>query len=1033
MTEQASATTGSRTATPGGGVRSSPRPRSRVLDEIARPSPPGDPARGRRDRDRHARDRRDPALAERPGDRDRRLVRDDRQGRRGGRGLLTAAERRRLDAARRVRRRLGLADGSFDVAVSSFVLQLVPNRFRALREVRRVLRPGGLVRLDQLARGSSGWPPDDDFDDALEDVGEEPREWTDGPDDLRDGAAASPRCGEPASRTCGAAPASSSTRSTSTAPSASCRSSTRRTSSRASAIGGRLRRGAPTAARAAPARALALPTDGHRPRHAPLTPTGPRRAARGRPPRCGPPSDAPSPSASHPRPRRPRPRRPPRLLALGHHRLGLELDARRLDLGDDSSASVSSVTSPGIARSDTLMTASKSTSDSIEYSIDCGRWSGSALIRTGSIWCRSVPFRFSTARRGAGRDERDVDGQLLGHPDEEQVDMERPAVHRVDLDRRGRGPGGPSCRRPTGRSGRSGRPCGGAGRTRGRRARRSPSDRRGRRRRPAGGRRGGGWRPSCRSARAAPRRESDGWTWRWTSGRDLGLFGSIVARARLADGAVGAPGTATPYHAAGRKPARGPRAPSARRQRSTSGASQPFSSAIRAASARFRAPIFWMAAERWLRTVPSDRDRRAAISAIVADLGRGREDLALAIDSGFVPSVRASSASAGSTTRPPAATRRIASASSRRRRVLQEEAGRAGLHRPAEVARPPERRHDDDPAGRQRRSGAGPPRDSPSRPGISMSSRATSGRALERRGTTSSPRATSATTSRSRSSAEQRHDRAADERLVLGERGRRIMRSAVSGDGTCEPEPAVAAAGARLDARRRPSATRSRRPGEAGAGCRRRAPRSSPRRRPRRRSTRVVRGSRPRRPSVVPDAGSRAGPAGAVAEDVRDALADRPAEDRVGGRRQRLPARARPRPSIPAAASAERGAGQLGRRGSAGGSRRSSRGPPRATRGRPAGRRPSRPGPGRIVRQRAAPASSLFRAMTERLWPSVSWRSRAIRARSSATASRASSWRAATSGPVRPPDGDRAEDGEADDRDRQALDDRARRDRRRPP
>ena len=38
------------------------------------------------------------------------------------------------------------------------------------------------------------------------------------------------------------------------------------------------------------------------------------------------------------------------------------------------------------------------------------------------------------AARRAGRDEPHVDGQLLGHPDEEQVDVERPAVDRVDLD-----------------------------------------------------------------------------------------------------------------------------------------------------------------------------------------------------------------------------------------------------------------------------------------------------------------------------------------------------------------------------------------------------------------------------------------------------------------------------------------------------------------------------------------------------------------------------------------------------------------------
>ena len=62
------------------------------------------------------------------------------------------SERARLDASGRVRGRSRLADGSVDAAVSSFVLQLVPNRFRALREVRRVLRRGGVLRLDQLAR-----------------------------------------------------------------------------------------------------------------------------------------------------------------------------------------------------------------------------------------------------------------------------------------------------------------------------------------------------------------------------------------------------------------------------------------------------------------------------------------------------------------------------------------------------------------------------------------------------------------------------------------------------------------------------------------------------------------------------------------------------------------------------------------------------------------------------------------------------------------------------------------------------------------
>ena len=104
--------------------------------------------------------------------------------------LLTVAERARLELRVAFADDLDLADGAFDVAVSSFVLQLVPNRFRAIREVRRVLRPGGLFSWVSWLAHDAIWPPDIDFDDALEDVGEEPREWNDRPGDLRDTAAA---------------------------------------------------------------------------------------------------------------------------------------------------------------------------------------------------------------------------------------------------------------------------------------------------------------------------------------------------------------------------------------------------------------------------------------------------------------------------------------------------------------------------------------------------------------------------------------------------------------------------------------------------------------------------------------------------------------------------------------------------------------------------------------------------------------------------------------------------------------------------
>lgn len=111
----------------------------------------------------------------------------------GGMIEAAGAEARRQLGSRRLDRldlrvaladELGLPDERFDLAVSSFVLQLVPNRFRALREVHRVLRPGGaFFWVSWLARDEP-FAPDRDFDAALEDVGEEPREWDDRPGDL---------------------------------------------------------------------------------------------------------------------------------------------------------------------------------------------------------------------------------------------------------------------------------------------------------------------------------------------------------------------------------------------------------------------------------------------------------------------------------------------------------------------------------------------------------------------------------------------------------------------------------------------------------------------------------------------------------------------------------------------------------------------------------------------------------------------------------------------------------------------------------
>ena len=66
--------------------------------------------------------------------------------------------------------RLPLADGSIDVATSSFVIQLVPSRARALREVRRVLRPGGRFACLTWQEDDLRFAPDQAFSDALDEL-----------------------------------------------------------------------------------------------------------------------------------------------------------------------------------------------------------------------------------------------------------------------------------------------------------------------------------------------------------------------------------------------------------------------------------------------------------------------------------------------------------------------------------------------------------------------------------------------------------------------------------------------------------------------------------------------------------------------------------------------------------------------------------------------------------------------------------------------------------------------------------------------
>lgn len=97
-----------------------------------------------------------------------------------------AARGRGGDADQRLSTREGAAadlplpDASADVAVSSFVIQLVPSRAAALREALRVLRPGGLFACVTWQDRDEPFRPMQAFEDAVDDLG---LDWPDpGPD-----------------------------------------------------------------------------------------------------------------------------------------------------------------------------------------------------------------------------------------------------------------------------------------------------------------------------------------------------------------------------------------------------------------------------------------------------------------------------------------------------------------------------------------------------------------------------------------------------------------------------------------------------------------------------------------------------------------------------------------------------------------------------------------------------------------------------------------------------------------------------------
>jgi SAM-dependent methyltransferase len=80
--------------------------------------------------------------------------------------------------------------GEFDVAMSSFVLQLVPSRAAALREVIRVLRPGGTFAWVTWQQSDRRFEPDRIANEVLDHFGFDPPEPDNRPGDIASPAAA---------------------------------------------------------------------------------------------------------------------------------------------------------------------------------------------------------------------------------------------------------------------------------------------------------------------------------------------------------------------------------------------------------------------------------------------------------------------------------------------------------------------------------------------------------------------------------------------------------------------------------------------------------------------------------------------------------------------------------------------------------------------------------------------------------------------------------------------------------------------------
>ena len=113
---------------------------------------------------------------------------------------LDRAALRRLEFHRGDAAQLRLPGETFDAVVSSFVFQLVPDRFAAFRETRRVLRRDGLLAILTWMAGGDAFEPDEAFEDAIDELA---LDFDDEPDDARSGNFASGRAAAAQARRAG--------------------------------------------------------------------------------------------------------------------------------------------------------------------------------------------------------------------------------------------------------------------------------------------------------------------------------------------------------------------------------------------------------------------------------------------------------------------------------------------------------------------------------------------------------------------------------------------------------------------------------------------------------------------------------------------------------------------------------------------------------------------------------------------------------------------------------------------------------------